>query len=51
MDINKVIKKGIEGAFIGGCGGAVSQDPLIALATAAFGFIVKAGKNWWKHRK
>ncbi|MEE9192973.1 MAG: hypothetical protein V3U21_00385 [Thermodesulfobacteriota bacterium] len=52
MDINKVIKKGLEGAIIGGgCGGAASQDPIAAVVAAAVGFLLKAGKNWWKHRK
>ena len=52
MDINKVIKKGLEGAIIGGgCVGAASQDAMATVISAAIGFLFNAGKNWLKHRK
>lgn len=51
MDWTKVIKKGIEGAVIGGgATGAVTQEMMSTIIAAAIGFVFRAGRNWWKHK-
>lgn len=50
MDWKKVIQKGIEGAIIGGAGGAITQDMLSTIITATIGFLYKAGMNWFKNK-
>jgi len=51
MDWNKVLKKGLEGAILGGgCAGAATQEALSTGLCALIGFLLTAGKNWWKHR-
>jgi len=50
MDWNKVIMKGVEGAIVGGAGGAVSQDVMVTVIAAAIGFVFRAARNWWKHK-
>jgi len=51
MDWKKVIKKGIEGAFIGGgATGVATQEVLSTAIASALGFLFRAGRNWWKHK-
>lgn len=60
MNWNKVLSKGIEGAIVAGVSaGAGTQamnveDQQQVLATALaiiLGFLLRAGRNWLKHRK
>jgi len=50
IDWDKIVKKGLEGALIGGGAGICSQDVIITVVTAIGGFLFRAVRNWWKHK-
>jgi len=51
MDWEKLIKKGLAGAFLGGgCAAGATQEAMSTVICALIGFVYRAGINWFKHK-